>query len=492
MSLLSTFTTGMSDILAIFPMIIVFFASLLPLIIKSIRQQEQRPIVTLLQALSGIGLAMGWVLISAEAGNVGAFSDALIIDGSSYPAIIVILVSAAASLIMAHENINVQGEHYSEFTFLVLNSVIGMMTLVWANDLLVTFIGIEIMSIALYLLIAMSHEQRLSKEAAFKYFILGGFSAAIFLYGLAFIFGVSGTTELVVLKDVSSSLLDHNRLFVIGWLLMMAGFCFKIAVFPFHVWTPDVYQGAATPITAFMATAVKTASFMAFLKFVLFMNFGKSDIIVDVMQWLAVLTILVGNIAAVMQENLKRMLAYSSIAHSGYAFIGIIVAGSGGGEGAVTSLIFYLVAYSIMNLGAFAIISLFEKHEDTVLHVDDLKGLAKKHPGLAIAFTIFLLSLAGIPPTVGFFGKLYLFSTAIAQGYFWLAIWGVLGSAISVYYYLRPVVSMYMVEGEPRVTTSNVSARMVVVAASIGVILVGVISSPFFKMIQNSVRQLFN
>ncbi|MGE3973073.1 MAG: NADH-quinone oxidoreductase subunit N [Bdellovibrionales bacterium] len=491
MNLLTTFKTDVFDILTIFPMVIIFFASLLPLIIKSIRQKEQRPIATLLQGLSGIGVAIGWVFLSMEAGNVGAFSDALIIDGSSYPAIIIVLISAAASLIMAHENINVRGDHYSEFVFLILNSVIGMMTLIWANDLLVMFIGIEIMSISLYLLIGMSHEQRLSKEAAFKYFILGGFSAAILLYGLAFIFGVSGTTELLVLKNVSASLMDSNRLFVIGWVLMMAGFCFKTAIFPFHVWTPDVYQGAATPVTAFMATAVKTASFMAFLKFVLFMNFGKSEVIVDLMQWLAVLTILVGNIAAVMQENLKRMLAYSSVAHSGYLFIGVITAGTGGGEGAVSSLVFYLVAYAIMNLGAFAMISLFEKHEDTILHVEDLKGLAHKYPGLALGFTIFLLSLAGIPPTVGFFGKLYLFSTAIAQGYVWLAVWGVIGSVVSVYYYLRPIVTMYMVEGEPRPITSNISAKTIILAASVAVIVIGVVSSPFFKLIQRSVHQLF-
>jgi len=485
-------STGIHDILAIFPLLAVFFASTVPLLIKSIKQKEPSAMSTLIQALSGVGIAAGWILISYSAGSLSVFSNALIIDGTSYPSVLLILLATGVALLISYENVNVKGEHFAERVFLILNSCIGMMTMVWANDLLVTFIGLEIMSIALYLLVAMSHEQTLAKEAAFKYFIMGGFSAAVFLYGLAFIFGSSGVTELSSLKSMSPQLLANSRLFVLGWSMMLVGFCFKVSIFPFHFWTPDVYQGAPTPITAFMATAVKTASFIALLKFILSFPVSEAPAILDTLQWMAILTILVGNIGAIMQENLKRMLAYSSIAHSGYAFIALIVAGSGSGEYGSTSLIFYLLTYSVMNLGAFAIVALFEKFEEQSLHVSDLKGLANKYPYLSFCLAIFLLSLAGIPPTAGFFGKLYVFSGAINSGFIWLAVWGVLGSVISVYYYLRPIVMMYMFDDLFKEQAQPLGpARVAVGVSLVLVLMVGLLSSPIFMAIQKSVKLMF-
>ncbi len=485
-------TSGIQDLMSIFPLLVVFLAGCFPIIIKSIRQTEPRPAYSLCVALFGVLFAAGWVLVTGDVGNQVAFDNALVIDGTSYPAVFIILISVAATLLMAHENINTMGYHFSEFVFLVCASTVGMLTLVWANDLLVTFIGLEIMSIAVYLLIAMSHEQTLSKESAFKYFILGGFSAAIFLYGMAFVFGVANTTYLTSLKEVSTALLEGNRLFAIGWALMVIGFSFKVSIFPFHFWTPDVYQGAPTPVTAFMATAVKAAGFTAFLRFIIYMDFTKSDMALNVLQWMAVVTILVGNLAAVVQDNFKRMLAYSSVAHSGYMLIAIIVAGSGSANLGANALLFYLGTYAIMNIGAFAVLGLFEKFEEQSVNVDDFRGLAHRHPYLAFAMAIFLLSLAGLPPTAGFFGKLYLFSAAINEGFVWLGIWGVLGSVISVYYYLRPVVVMYMQEGPGEVSQEGgFGARAAVFVAVILVFVVGIAASPIMQMIQESLKTLF-
>lgn len=485
-------TSGIQDLMSIFPLLVVFLSGCLPIIIKSVRQSEQRSVNSLSQALFGILFAAGWVLVTGDIGTQTAFENALVIDGTSYPAVFVILVSAAATLLMAHENINTKGPHFSEFVFLVCSSVVGMLTLVWANDLLVTFIGLEIMSIAVYLLIAMSHEQTVSKESAFKYFILGGFSAAIFLYGLAFVFGMTGTTYLTSIKEMSTALLEGNRLFAIGWALMVVGFSFKVSIFPFHFWTPDVYQGAPTPITAFMATAVKAAGFTAFLRFIIHLDFTKSEMAMDVLQWMAVLTILIGNLAAIVQDNFKRMLAYSSVAHSGYMLIAIIVAGSGAAELGSNALLFYLVTYAVMNVGAFAVLGLFEKFEEQALNIDDLRGLSSRHPYLAVAMTVFLLSLAGIPPTAGFFGKIYLFSAAVNEGFIWLAIWGVIGSVISVYYYLRPIVVMYMSEGPGEVSHEGAfGARATIFVAVILVFVIGLAASPVMRMIQVSVSSLF-
>jgi NADH-quinone oxidoreductase subunit N len=376
--------------------------------------------------------------------------------------------------------------------FLILNAAVGMMVLTWANDLLITFIGLEILSLALYVLIAISHEQRLSKEAAFKYFILGGFSSAVFMYGVAFIYGTVGSTALSEIAARTPGLISTNKLFVIGYMLMVIGFCFKVSIFPFHMWTPDVYQGAPTPVTAFMATAVKIAAFVAFLR--IFLNDGihHSEVIMSLLQWMAVLTMLVGNIAAIMQDNLKRMLAYSSIAHSGYAFVAIVVTAHGGYMEGSSSLVFYLLTYAFMNLGAFGVIALFEKHEETMVNVDDLRGLGQKRPALAAAFTIFMLSLAGLPPTAGFFGKVYVFSAAINEGLVWLAVWGVFNSVISVYYYLRPVVVMYMSEGEaPEATRGDVLAKAVIAFSALMVIVIGLAAHPFFDAISASVTNMF-
>lgn len=485
-----TATVGLQDVLLITPLIIVFLAGCLPITIKAIIGREQAPLFSMLQAVSGLFIATVWV---AMGGDTAAFNDKIVIDGLSAASQPIILFLTAGALFLSFENINTRGAQFSEYVFLIMGAAVGMMTLTWANDLLIAFIGLETMSLALYVLIAISHEQTLSKEASFKYFILGGFSSAILMYGVAFLYGTVGSTMLPELAVKTPGLIAGNKLFVVGYMLLIVGFCFKVSIFPFHNWTPDVYQGAPTPVSAFMATAVKISAFIAFLRIFLAEGLNQSELIMSLLQWLAVATMLVGNIAAIMQDNLKRMLAYSSVAHSGYAFVALIVTASGGYVSGSSSLVFYLLTYAFMNLGAFGVVALFEKHEETMVNVEDLKGLGYKRPALAASFAIFMLSLAGLPPTAGFFGKFYVFSAAVSEGLIWLAVWGVINSVISVYYYLRPIVVMYMTEGDaPEATRGDVLSKAAIAFSVLMVIAIGLAAHPFFDAIHVSVMNVFD
>ena len=479
---------GLSDVLLISPLIALFIFSLLPIAIKVLRGNiEQSPAATIIEALIGLTLAAGLLVVFGGSGKT-AFNGQLVFDGLTQWMGLIAVVAAAGGLILMYENPATKGAQFSELVFLALNSIVGMLILVSAVDLLIIFIGLELMSLSLYLMIAMSHEQKISKEAAIKYFVLGSFASAIFLYGISFVFGTAGTVNLLDLMENSANLMATSKLFLFGVTFIIIGFCFKVSIAPFHAWTPDVYQGSPTPLTSFMATAVKTASFAAFLRLIATKPLVSSQNLFEVMQWLAVITMTVGNIAALVQSNLKRTLAYSSISHSGYILVGVITAGvsqnSAFGAG---SVIFYLLGYALMTTGAFAIVSMIEKNENSVIQTENLAGFAKKQPLLAFCFTVFLLSLAGLPPTLGFFGKLYLFSSAVNEGLVWLALWGVLNSVLSVYYYLRPIVMMYMRDGDCDIADEHSYATvvMIVLAAAL-VLILGLASGPLFQMIEKS------
>jgi NADH-quinone oxidoreductase subunit N len=412
----------------------------------------------------------------------------LVFDGVTQWVGLTGLIAAAISMVMMYENPATSGRQYSELTFLSLSSVLGMLVLVAALDLLTIFIGLELMSLAVYLMIGMSHEEKFSKEAALKYFVLGSFASALFLYGVSFVFGTTGTTNIFMVAQQTGELIQSNRLFLVGTTLIILGFCFKVSIAPFHAWTPDVYQGAPTPHTAFMATAIKAVSFAAFLRVIATKSLVFSDGLFELLQWLAVITMLVGNVAAIVQSNLKRMLAYSSISHSGYIIVGLITSGTSevGAFGA-SSVVFYLLSYSLMTLGCFAVIAMLEKNENSMVNVDDLSGLARRQPVLAACLSIFLLSLAGMPPFLGFFGKFYIFNAAIGEGLIWLAVWGVINSVISVYYYLRPIVVMYMKEGTAEVAERRLVATTVAVMVSaVFVSILGLFSGPIFSAVEKS------
>ncbi|MCE3009423.1 MAG: NADH-quinone oxidoreductase subunit N [Proteobacteria bacterium] len=479
---------GLPDILLISPMIALFVASLIPITIKVLRGNvEQAPFATLIQGLGGILAATVLLMMVAGSGST-AFADALVLDGLTKWMGFVALAGATGAVLLMYDNPSTNGDQFSELMFLTLSSVIGMLILVSAVDLLVVFIGLETMSLALYLMIAMSHEQKLSKEAALKYFILGSFASAIFLYGVAFLFGTVGSTYIPDIIASTGDLISSSRLFVFGITLVIIGFCFKVSIAPFHAWTPDVYQGAPTPHTAYMSTAIKAVSFAAFLRFISTKSLVGSENLLDFLQWLAVLTMIVGNVAAILQNNFKRMLAFSSVAHSGYLMVGVITTGiSDNMSFAASGVIFYLAAYTMMTLGAFAIIALIEKDENSSVKVEDLAGYAKKRPLMAFCLSLFLLSLAGVPPLVGFFGKFYLFAAAIGEGLLWLAVWGVLNSVISVYYYLRPIVVMYMKEGEEDEAPRGFGAtKTTILVSAILVVFLGLISGPIFEAVEKA------
>lgn len=483
----------LKDVIIVSPLIALFVLSLFPVMIKVFRgNREPNPYVTLFLGFMGLILATGLTAVLSGAKQT-AFSDAIVFDGvSTWMSYLVYLITAVA-LMLSFDHVATKGRQFAEYVFLMLNSVLGMIIVIMSNDLIVTFIGIETMSLCLYILCAMSKEDVLSKEAALKYFILGSFASAIFLYGVAFIYGTVGSTYFPDILEAVGTLIATNKLFTIGLGLVVLGFAFKVSIFPLHAWTPDVYHGAPTPVTAFMATAVKASTFIAFLRLFNSDGYGDARQFQSVLEWLAVLTMVIGNVAAVMQDNFKRMLAYSSVAHSGYLLIGLIAAGFGSNfDAGATSVIFYLFSYSLMTLGTFALVAMFERAENTSMGMNDLKGLASRHPFLSLSLTILLLSLAGLPPTLGFFGKFFLFSAAIEQDMYWLVFWGVINSVISVYYYLRPIVMMYMSEEQPaEVVGTSSMTRMTVVFTALLVVFLGLYSSPVLKAVQRSVVNLF-
>jgi NADH-quinone oxidoreductase subunit N len=488
-----TTTIGLADVLSVSPLIALFLASLIPITVKVLRGNvEQPPFATLLQGLGGIVAAIilmlfVYVLVSGQP-NPTSFAGALVMDGVTVSVGLLALVIGAASLLLMYDNPATRGNQFSELMFLALSSISGMLVLVAAVDMLVVFIGLETLSLSLYMMIAISHEQKLSKESALKYFILGGFASAIFLYGIAFLFGTVGSTSIPRIIASTGELISTSRMFLFGITMVIIGFCFKVSIAPFHAWTPDVYQGSPTPHTAFMATAVKAVSFAAFLRIIASKALVGSENLFDFLQWLAVLTMIVGNVAAILQSNFKRMLAYSSVAHSGYLMVGVITTGvSDNMSFGASGVIFYLVAYSLMTLGAFAIVSLMEKDENESVSIDNLAGYARRKPLMALCLTVFMLSLAGIPPTVGFFGKFYLFTAAIGEGLLWLAIWGVLNSVISVYYYLRPIVVMYMKEGQAEdAGLPLIATRTAILLSSLFVVVLGIVSGPLFSVIEKA------
>ena len=490
------FTFTFKEIILISPAIVIFLASLVPIFFKVINKNKEPSeffslFVPLMGAVSAIALS---IVVSAYKGTGEyVFSQSMVIDEISIWASMIVSTILLLTIFVYKEHGLSNKSLFSEYIFLLMNSAVGMMILAWSNDLVLTFIGIEMMSLCLYILIAISKETVISKEAAIKYFVLGSFASAILLFGVSFIYGSTGSTYLHEIANVSQSLTSTSRMYLIGIGLVIVGFAFKVSIFPFHSWTPDVYQGASTPLTGFMATAVKFVTFIALIRFVMVDIFSGeySQGLMNVMQWLAVLTMFAGNLAAILQTNLKRMLAYSSIGHSGYLFVGLIASGFSEGQIlGVSGVVFYLFSYAVVTLGAFFIITLFEKSENTVVTIDSIKGLSKSHPLTAVAITLFMLSLAGAPPTVGFFGKFYLFSAAVKMGFYWLAVWGVINSVISVYYYLRPVVVMYMSEEETALGELQRAkmTRVVISASAIAVIAFGVYSGEFYSVLVDSFR----
>ena len=440
MDLSQYFTSA--DLAGIAPEIILTIAALFVLTLEMARLS--RPGIMLFVAAMGIVLA-GGALAQAGGEERVLFGGMLRLNSFSIFLDFLYLAVGLATLILSQGYLEKKGnETRGEYPALILFAIIGMMLMTQANDLVMVFLGLELLSLSLYVLVGFLRHDIYSNESGLKYLLLGAFATGFFLFGAALTYGATGTTNFdgIASAIASGDILSHVFL-SLGIGLLLIGFAFKVALAPFHMWSPDVYQGAPTTVTGFLCTAPKAAGFGALMK-VFMTAFPEVHDEWQTLFWImAALTMTVGNISALVQSNVKRMLAFSSISHAGYLAMGVLVLDSN----SVGAILFYLAVYSAMNLGAFAIIAVAEREEQGVAF-EDYRGLASRHPWFSAAIALFLISLAGFPPTAGFVAKYGLFSVVIAKGYIWLVIIAVLNTLVSVYYYLRLVVNMYMREEE--------------------------------------------
>ena len=401
--------------------------------------------------LAAVGLAGTLGVTLAQAGReLSAFGGMVVLDGFSSFLNILFLASGIGAIAIAYGYLKRMSLERGEYYTLMLFSISGMLLMAQAADLIVTFLALELLSIPLYVLAAFARPRADSEEAGLKYFLLGAFATGFVVYGITMVFGATDATALSNIAEAIAAGTFTKYLLLIGAALILVGFSFKVAAVPFHMWTPDVYQGAPTSVTGFMAVGAKTAGFAALLRIFVTALPSLDVDLVPVLWGLAALTMVVGNVVAISQTNIKRLLAYSSIAHAGYILMAFVTFGNPKvAPDAVASALFYLVTYAITSFGAWAAVIALEKPEGKGLEISDFAGLGRKRPLLAAAMTVFMLSLTGMPPTLGLVGKFYLFRTAVEGGFIGLAIIGMLTSLISAYYYLRVVVMMYMRAGNP-------------------------------------------
>ena len=389
-------------------------------------------------------------------------------------------IGAAIVCLLSVDYTKKYGINYSEYYILIQNSVLGMMLMAGAKSLFMIFLGLEIMSVCFYILAGVNRKKDKAIEASLKYFLLGAFATGFLVYGIALIYGSTKTTSIDIITAGFPEY-SSNLIFLVGVLLFLIGFSFKIAAFPFHMWVPDVYQGAPTTVTGLFSTSGKAAAFAAIIATLNALFSGQTtSLFLPYLAVLSVFSMLFGSIVAIAQSNIKRMLAYSSISHAGYILIGLTAGTSAG----VAGVVFYLAVYTFMNLAAFGIIALIEGENDANLEINSYSGLGTKSPVLAAFLAIIMFSLAGLPPLAGFFAKYYVFIAAIKSGLTWLAILGIISSVISVYFYLRIVVLMYFKEPEAELVRSKSFGGFLGVAVSVLlVILLGLMPGSLLDII---------
>jgi NADH-quinone oxidoreductase subunit N len=471
---------------ALVPMLCVTLAALASLWAEAFRGEGDRlPIGGLgLVGLAGAAIsavllwdrnAEGFGVIAAD--NFGLFVTIIL-------AVVGFLTILFSSQVLRRDGLPV-GEYYT----LVLFAIVGMIMMATATDLLVVFVALEILSLAVYVLTAIRRDSLPGTEAAFKYFLLGAFSSAFFLYGIAFTYGVTGSTRLADVGAALSTRAADDPMVLAALGLLLVGFAFKISAVPFHMWTPDAYEGAPAVVTGFMSTGVKAAAFAAFARVFLSAYGSFSAEWIPVVSAVAVATMVLGTVVGVAQSSLKRMLAYSSIAHGGYLLVGLVAVNEIG----VAAILFYLLAYSVTNLAAFGVIALLGQRDQANDGLRDYAGLWHSHPALAALMTVALLSLGGLPPTAGFIGKWYIFSAAVSAGHYGLAVIGVLTSVVSVFFYLRVVVMMYMASRDGAPAPAPIGGvGMAALALSIAAIFyLGVLPTHVLELAAASVGGMF-
>jgi NADH-quinone oxidoreductase subunit N len=476
------------DLFAILPELLVIFAACAVLALDPITPLSKKDGLAWL-SLGTMAICMG--LTAARFGSpTTAFGGLVVIDNYSCFWKLLLYFVTGLTILLSFSYLKEERIYFGEYYGFILLALSGMMVMVSGTDLLTIYLGTELMSLSLYVMAGLKRAEAKSLEASAKYFVLGAFSSGILLYGISLLYGSAGSTQLPAIAAAIAGRSLDDPLLLFATILIAVGFSFKLAVVPFHMWTPDVYQGAPTSVTAFMAVASKAASFGAFMR--VFVE-GLGGVRANwslLFLLLCVVTLILGNIVALVQTNVKRMLAYSSIAHAGYALIGVVAAGRlapAEASSAVSSVMLYIALYTFMTFGAFTIIAMLRKGGLEGEEIEDFSGLAKRHPFAALLMLVFMVSLAGIPPTAGFIGKFYVFMSAVQAGLAWLAVLALVFAAISAYFYLRLVMVMYMREPEavtalsPRFVSSP-ALSIVLACAVAGVVFFGLYPDPIVNL----------
>lgn len=470
------------NLIVILPLLIVIGWALLLMFVDLFLPEQRKHWLSWL-SLVGLGAALVQT-ISLWGNEYATFQPAgghamLVADNfSHFLNVIFLLTGILTVLISAHYTSRAEQEMKGEYYMLLLLSLSGMMLMGMANDLILVFLALELLSIPLYILCGYARPRPESEESAMKYFLLGAFSSAFLVFGIALIYGATGSTAL---PDIWVNMDQSLTIGMAGVALLIVGFAFKVAAVPFHAWTPDVYEGAPTTVTAFMSVGAKVGGFAAMIRVFNEALPAIDDTWIPVVAVIAALTMIMGNVVAVAQDNIKRMLAYSSIAHAGFIMIAVAT-----GESGVPAALFYMLAYLFTNLAVFAIVIALERNEGDGLNLEHYKGLAKRHPILALALAYLMLSLTGVPPTGGFSAKFFVFQAAIDADLIWLAIIGVVTSVVSGYFYLRIVYLMYMYDGEP-VAETRPALNLVVAIGVLGTLVLGFFPGSWFELAQQAV-----
>ncbi len=489
------------DLTVIAPMLTVFCWATALLLIDVFLVPAERKHITGYLAIAGLVVA-ALVAVPLWGRSASTFSGMVVLDSFALTLTWIFLLVGAISIAIALDYLPRQGIEQGEFYPLIMFAVGGMLLLAQGANLIVLFLGVELLSITLYILTGFAYPRLSSEEAAMKYLLLGAFAAGFFVYGIALIYGQTGTVQLFSAVPGELSVAEYLSrqtlvavdltLLLVGSGLVLVAFGFKIGLAPFHMWTPDVYEGSPTPVAAFMSVGTKGAALAALLRILTLALPTLQEFWMPVFAALATLTMLVGNIGAIAQTNLKRMLAYSSIGHAGYILLGIMASGAETERG-TQGFLFYLLAYALTNLGAFAVVIALEQRGELAWSMDDFAGLWQRQPYLALAMAVFMLSLAGVPPTAGFIAKFYVFTAAWEAGAVlqWLALIGVLTSAIAAFFYLRVIVRMFM--HEPVREVQPLLYRGVAIGitvAVVGTLLFGLLPTPVIDLVQQSVIAL--
>jgi NADH-quinone oxidoreductase subunit N len=478
------------DLFSILPLAVLIVWAL-GLLLADLWVPAGRKGITALLAALGLAVALGLSL--AQAGqSVTGFGGMVSADGFAVFLNVLVLGSGVAGVALAYDYLKRTGIERGEYYVLLLFCISGIMLMAYATDLIVIFLALELLSIPLYVLAGFARPRSDSEEASLKYFLLGSFASAFVLYGIAMVYGATAHTGLRDVVAAIDSGSANTPLLVAGGALLLAGFGFKVAAVPFHMWTPDVYQGAPSAVTGFMSVGAKIGGFAALLRIFVF-AFPKLAATLSPAAWvIAALTMIVGNVLAISQTNIKRLLAYSSIANAGYILMAFVSFGSPTvANDAVASALFYLAAYALTSFAAWAVVIALEQSEGRGLALDDYAGMGRKYPLLSAVMLIAMLSFTGIPPTVGFWGKFYLFRTAIAGGNIGLALIGLLTSVVSAFYYLRVLVVMYMREGDPSARREPWGSLTAVVSAA-GMLIFSVLPGALFTWASQAVMRLLS